>query len=127
MKPLLHLVVVAIAALGTASAQEKKPKAEPQPPEGGLYEKDIEFCRFGAVGFSAGAHLSMLLGTMDKQDGLEGEGGNSGESSKVQAVVSYFGPTDLSQEDFPPNVNVMIYDFLGGPPKEKAEAFKAAS
>src|SRR5436190_47405 len=83
--------------------------------------------RFGAIGFSAGAHLSMLLGTMDKRDGLEGSGGNPDQSSKVQAVVSYFGPTDLAQKDFPANVNGMIYDFLGGMPEEKAEAFKAAS
>jgi acetyl esterase/lipase len=87
----------------------------------------IDKDRFGAVGFSAGAHLSMLLGVMDTKDGLEGNGGSAGESSKVQAVVSYFGPTDLSQKDFPANVNAMIYDFLGGLPDEKAEAFKAAS
>jgi acetyl esterase/lipase len=83
--------------------------------------------RFGAIGFSAGAHLSMLLGTMDKQDGLEGSGGHLGESSKVQAVVSYFGPTDLAQKDFPANVNVMLYEFLGGLPEEKPDFFKAAS
>jgi acetyl esterase/lipase len=82
--------------------------------------------RFGAVGFSAGAHLSMLLGTMDKKDGLEGSGGSAGESSKVQAVVSYFGPTDLAQ-DFPDNVDAMLHDFLSGAPNEKAEAYKAAS
>jgi acetyl esterase/lipase len=83
--------------------------------------------RFGAIGFSAGAHLSMLLGTMDKPDGLEGSGGNADQSSKVQAVVSYFGPTDLSQRDFPPNVNMMLYDFLGGTPDDQPQAFKAAS
>jgi len=83
--------------------------------------------RLGAVGFSAGAHLSMLLGTMDKQDGLEGSGGNAGQSSKVQAVVAFFGPTDLAAKDFPANVNGMIYDFLGGLPDEKPELFKAAS
>jgi acetyl esterase/lipase len=87
----------------------------------------IDSDRFGAVGFSAGAHLSMLLGTMDKKDGLEGSGGNPEQSSKVQAVVSWFGPTDLGQKDFPANVNAMIYDFLGGTPEEKPEAFKAAS
>jgi len=87
----------------------------------------IDKDRLGAIGFSAGAHLSMLLGTMDKQDGLEGSGGNEGISSKVQAVVAYFGPTDLSQKDFPANVNAMIYDFLGGLPVERPEAFKAAS
>jgi acetyl esterase/lipase len=87
----------------------------------------IDKQRIGAVGFSAGAHLSMLLGTMDQKDGLEGSGGNPNESSKVHAVVSYFGPTDLAQKDFPANVNFMIYDFLGGPPEEKAAAFTAAS
>jgi len=87
----------------------------------------IDKNRLGAIGFSAGAHLSMLLGTMDKQDGLEGSGGNPEQSSKVQVVVSYFGPTDLTQKDFPANVNGMIYDFLGGMPEERADAFKAAS
>jgi len=87
----------------------------------------IDKQRFGAIGFSAGAHLSMLLGTMDEKDGLEGSGGSSGQSSKVQAVVSYFGPTDLAAKDFPANVNGMIYDFLGGTPDEKSGNFRAAS
>ena len=43
----------------------------------------------------------MLLGVMDKQDGLEGNGGNLDQPSKVQAVVSYFGPTDLGRRIFP--------------------------
>jgi len=83
--------------------------------------------RLGAIGFSAGAHLSMLLGTMDKKDGLEGNGGNPNELSKVQAVVSYFGPTDLAQKDFPDIVNGMLSDFLGGSPEARAAEFKAAS
>jgi acetyl esterase/lipase len=87
----------------------------------------IDKQRFSAIGFSAGAHLSMLLGTMDEKDGLEGNGGNEGQSSKVQAVVSYFGPTDLAAKDFPVQVNGMIYDFLGGTPDEKSGNFKAAS
>jgi len=83
--------------------------------------------RFGAVGFSAGAHLSMLLGTMDAKDGLEGKGGNPDQSSKVQAVVSFFGPTDLAQKDFPAAVNGMLYDFLDGMPEDKPDVYKAAS
>ena len=74
--------------------------------------------RIGAIGFSAGAHLSMMLGTMDKADGLEGEGGNPDQSSKVQAVVSYFGPTDLSAADIPANVVGMINDFVGATPRK---------
>ncbi len=49
-----------------------------------------------ALGDSAGGHLSLLLGVMDSGDGLEGKGGNAGQPSKVQAVVNYYGPTDLS-------------------------------
>jgi acetyl esterase/lipase len=53
--------------------------------------------QIAALGFSAGAHLSMLLGTMDPADGLEGDGGHAEQSSKVDAVVSFFGPTDLGK------------------------------
>jgi acetyl esterase/lipase len=87
----------------------------------------IDKDRIGAIGFSAGAHLSMLLGTMDPKDGLEGEGGHPQESSKVQAVVAYFGPTDLSQPDFPPAVQPLLHDFLGATRDENPAAYKAAS
>lgn len=87
----------------------------------------LDKTRIGAIGFSAGAHLSMLLGTMDAKDGLEGTGGHADQSSKVQAVVAFFGPTDLAQKDFPANVNGMIYDFLDGTPDDKPDVFKAAS
>lgn len=53
--------------------------------------------RIAALGFSAGAHLSMLLGTMEADDGLHGEGGHAKQDSKVQAVVSFFGPTELGK------------------------------
>lgn len=43
----------------------------------------------------------MMLGVMDKGDGLEGEGGWADQSSKVQAVVAYFGPTNF-QVELPP-------------------------
>src|SRR5262249_22409445 len=56
--------------------------------------------RFGAVGFSAGGHLVSLLGTSDKDDALEGNGGNPEQSSRVQAVVNFFGPTDFTTKDW---------------------------
>ena len=37
-----------------------------------------------------------MLGVTGKDDGLEGSGGNADESSRVQAVVSFFAPTDLT-------------------------------
>ena len=83
--------------------------------------------RIGAVGFSAGAHLSMMLGVMDKNDGLEGEGGNPEQSSKVNAVVSWFGPTDLGTKDWPDASRKLVEQFVGGPQAEKADACRRAS
>ena len=51
--------------------------------------------RFGAIGFSAGGHLAMMLGLTGPADGLEGQVGVTGPSSKVQAVVNYVGAGDL--------------------------------
>jgi len=87
----------------------------------------IDKNRIGAVGFSAGAHLSMMLGAMDKEDGLEGEGGNPDESSKVNAVVSFFGPTDLATDDWPDRTIPILKSFLGGTKAEKTEAYRKAS
>jgi len=87
---------------------------------------NIDPDRIGAVGFSAGAHLSMILGVMDKADGLDDSGPNPDQSSKVNAVVSFFGPTDFTAE-FPPPSVPLVRDFLGGTPAEKPEAHKLAS
>jgi acetyl esterase/lipase len=54
--------------------------------------------RFAAWGESAGGHLSAMLGTT--ADAKEFEvGENLTASSRVQAVVDFFGPTDLLQMD----------------------------
>ena len=53
--------------------------------------------RIGVWGASAGGHLAALLGTSGGVKGLEGDLGNARESSTVQAVVDFFGPTDLPQ------------------------------
>jgi acetyl esterase/lipase len=57
--------------------------------------------KIGAAGDSAGGHLSLLLGLMDPKDGLEGTGGNPEQSSKVQAVVNFYGPTDMKPRPLP--------------------------
>lgn len=80
----------------------------------------------GAVGFSAGAHLALMLGTVD-DPALEGKGGWEKESSKVQAAVSFFGPTDLLAKDLPEQSLGILNEFLGGSQAEKAEAYRAAS
>jgi acetyl esterase/lipase len=83
--------------------------------------------RIGAVGFSAGAHLAMMLGVTDKADGLEGDGGWPDPSSKVQAVVSFFGPTDLTAPELWPDISPILRRFLGGPLAQKPDLYKQAS
>src|SRR5262245_46578472 len=56
--------------------------------------------RICAIGLSAGANLSCLLGVTDKKDGLEGTGDNPQLLSRVQAVVSFFGRTDFTRRNW---------------------------
>lgn len=50
--------------------------------------------KIAAGGFSAGGHLALLLGTADNSSFENAE--YSDQSSRVQCVVSFFGPSDLS-------------------------------
>lgn len=59
---------------------------------------NIDPDRIGAWGTSAGGHLTALLATSGGSVELEGaSGGNSTFSSRIQAAVDFFGPTDLFQ------------------------------
>ncbi|MBX7221075.1 MAG: alpha/beta hydrolase [Blastocatellia bacterium] len=52
--------------------------------------------RIGVWGSSAGGHLVALLGTSGGVAELEGTAGNLDQSSRVQAVVDWFGPGNLA-------------------------------
>lgn len=52
--------------------------------------------RIGVWGASAGGHLAALLGTSGDVKALEGNLGYKNESSRVQAVVDWCGPTDFN-------------------------------
>jgi acetyl esterase/lipase len=82
--------------------------------------------RIGVVGSSAGAHLAMLLGTMEPSDGFEGGGGSPEASSRVHVVVSFAGPTNLNAE-LPDASKPLLVTFLGGPIAEKQDLARAAS
>lgn len=51
--------------------------------------------RFGAMGFSAGGHLAIMLGVMGPQDSPKGDEDNPGQPATVLAVVNYFGSVDF--------------------------------
>jgi acetyl esterase/lipase len=90
-------------------------------------ELNIDPQRVGATGISAGAHLSMMLGVMDSADGMEGDGGNADQPSKVQAVVSYVGPVNLVIDNYTETQTQILTAFLQGPPKEKVADCRRAS
>jgi acetyl esterase/lipase len=84
--------------------------------------------RIGAIGFSAGAHLACLLGTTDASAGLEGAGGNPEQSSRVQAVVSFFGPTDFTKKTWSKEAEeALLVPFFGAPFDGKPELYRQAS
>ena len=89
----------------------------------------IDKNRIGAHGLSAGGHLSLMLGLTDSESGLEGEGGNANESSRVQAVVNSSGPTDMqtAYERTNPWGKELFQTFLGGTPEESPAAYQTAS
>jgi len=77
----------------------------------------------GAWGGSAGGHLVALLGTTTGVKELEGPGGNEDQSSRVQAVVDWYGPTDfltVGAKDTRTNL-------IGGDPQANKEKAAKAS
>lgn len=88
---------------------------------------DVDPNRIGVTGGSAGGHLSLLVGLTDPSSGLEGDSGNPEQSSRVQAVVNVFGPTDMAACYQKSSVAWVFRLFLGGTPSEAAERYKAAS
>lgn len=81
--------------------------------------------RIAVLGDSAGGHLALLAGLSRKADGFEGTGGWPKESSDVQAVVNYYGPTNFQSWRVPDlgeialklgakkDSNMVLADFLG--------------
>lgn len=96
-------------------------------------EYNIDPKRVGVWGSSSGGHLAALLGTTGGIEELEGNGGNLNESSSVQAVVDWYGPTDLLQmSKFPSDVDFDSPDspeslLIGGPLQENKDKVKRAN
>jgi dipeptidyl aminopeptidase/acylaminoacyl peptidase len=58
---------------------------------------------------------------------LEGESGSPGHSSRVQAVVNVFGPTDMAACYHTSSVAWIFRLVMGGTPDEVPETYRAAS
>lgn len=73
--------------------------------------------RFAAWGGSAGGHLAAMLGTTGDTKEFD-VGANLDQSSRVQAVVDYFGPTDFLQMDAHRLPSSMTHDPANSPESE---------
>jgi len=78
--------------------------------------------RIGAWGASSGGHLVALLGTSGGVKDLEGKEGPLDQSSRVQAVVDWFGPTDITKmgggHDTPDSPEAKL---IGGPVQDNKQ------
>lgn len=91
----------------------------------------LDASRVGVWGGSAGGHLAALLGTSADIPELEGDLGNPEQSTRVQAVCSFYGPTKFLPEDGEAEpvtqVPEVATQFFGGTREEKPELHRLAS
>jgi acetyl esterase/lipase len=90
-------------------------------------ERRIDSAHIGATGFSAGGHLALMLGVTGPGDGLEGDVSAGTPDTRIQAVVNYFGPTDLGATDIPEVSKPLVRDFLGATPTDRPDLAAKAS
>ena len=90
--------------------------------------RGVDATKMAALGFSSGAHLALLLGLLPEDFSIEGESGDMGYSSKVQAVVSCAGPVELTKF-YRESVKYPyeLEDFMGGPPESMQQKYDEAS
>lgn len=89
------------------------------------YHLDPE--RIGAYGNSAGAHLVSMLGLVDRDKDLEGDGPYRRQSSLVQAVFCSAVPTDFADWHVSIKGHRALEPFLAGPERSLAERVRQAS
>ncbi len=89
--------------------------------------------KIAVAGSSAGGHLAALLGTTGDVEMLEGDvGGNLNQSSRVDAIVDYYGASDFIQRTkSQPHKTIkegsIVNLLLGGPADQRVELARLAS
>ncbi len=94
----------------------------------------VDARRIAVAGSSAGGHLAALVGVANGERELEGDvGEHLNQSSDVQAIVDFFGPTNLTtilDQSTPHGLGVRIPALellLRGQPADKPELARLAS
>ncbi len=90
----------------------------------------VDPAHIGALGGSAGGHLSAMLAVCGEEKRFDGEGGLMEYSSAIQAAAPICPPMDLTKPlSFTLGVanDEAVTRFLGGTPEQKAEEAKWAS
>jgi acetyl esterase/lipase len=82
-------------------------------------KRGFDTARIGATGFSAGGQLALMLGTLAET--------STGKRRPVQAVVNYFGPTDLSAEFYKDDKGSHLGDLIGASRAENGAAYRDVS
>ncbi len=95
-------------------------------------ELGIDADRIGAIGLSAGGHLTALLATSGGVNELEGDGGNEGFDSSIQAAVPMGAQTHLlsqrTREISAMEDRGRIWrQFLGGSQEDRPATYRLAS
>ncbi|MFH1737504.1 MAG: alpha/beta hydrolase fold domain-containing protein [bacterium] len=83
--------------------------------------------KIAAAGGSAGGHLTAMLAVTNPDDDLEGNGGHSQYSSKINAAVIFNGALDLATVGAIDPPKESLLKFLGGTYSEFPDRYKKAS
>lgn len=76
--------------------------------------------RIAALGASAGGHLALMAGLLPDAA--------RGDHRLVEAVVNYFGPTEMTRDGvFRPEIDPLVVDLAGGPRKDLPHVYAALS
>jgi acetyl esterase/lipase len=89
-------------------------------------EYNLDGAHVGAWGDSAGGHLVALMGTAGGVKEMEGDEDNLDQSSRLQAVCDWFGPTDFTTPGGL-SASPIVTALLGGSVRDNPDKAKAAS